>query len=79
MSNQTEQQCRSAYDAESPDFRGDYRAFRNGYYAALHSARQPLTYEQILEIELLQDGSSMTDFARAIERAHGIVKEGGAA
>ena len=39
--------------------------------------RQPLTDEEITEItfKLLNEGASMHDFARAIERAHGIVGE----
>ena len=42
-----------------------------------HPQPKPLTDEEITEItfKLLNEGASMHDFARAIERAHGIVGE----
>lgn len=36
MSSTIEAACRAAYDAEDPHIRGDYRTFRNGFYAAVH-------------------------------------------
>src|SRR5574343_1847985 len=57
--------------------------FETLYTAPMAQERRPLTDEQVLDIThaLLKQGESMTDFARAIDRAHGITgntSEGGA-
>ena len=70
MSAQIEQRCRAAYDAESPEYRGDYSAFRGGYYAA-YTRGSHMTDEQI-DAATRDASAALLDFVYE----HGTSSEG---